>query len=281
MSASGYFTSVGHKGCTPHTPGCTCTDTMKCNQVTHPEWWPKAGECRPDLSSYGSDFYPTTNCSGCAGPDQRFCTYGGPRGRIGSGSAAGCTSCKGDFWHYYAPTNPAYRNFPARHCASTCDCRACANKPISSNCQGRDNTTGAMCDCSFGNMQRGCWDNNCTGGNSTCDCTRCANMPISSRCKGVDSKIPGLACDCGLPDPNVCWNYNCCYQGQSAPGPGGATAPTPVSNRPPKLGRNVNPIISTPSGPGYSTGGGDTTYLLVFAAVGLIGLIMLTGSVFK
>jgi hypothetical protein len=107
-------------------------------------------------------------------------------------------------------------------------------------------------------------------------------MPISSRCKGVDSKIPGLACECGLPDANVCWNYNCCYQGQTAPGPGGGgPASGPVSNRPPKLGRNVSPIISTPSGPGYTMPGDNTSYLLIFGAVGVIGLLILTGAVFK
>jgi hypothetical protein len=71
-----------------------------------------------------------------------------------------------------------------------------------------------------------------------------------------------------------------------APGPGGA-ASGPVSNRPPKAGRNVTPIISTPSGPGYSSTAAmpmptdNTTYLLIFGAVGVIGLLILTGSVFK
>jgi|SRR5437588_2705429 len=272
MSASGYFTTVGHKGCSPHRAGCTCTDTMKCHQVNHPEWWPRpgAGECRPDLSGYGPEFYPTTNCAGVVGATPGSSTYGGPPGRIGTGAGVGKYSM--GFYKYYGPQNPKYAGFPARHCASTCDCSGCANMPISSNCQGKDSKDGHPCDCSFGNMRAGCWDDNCTGGNSTCDCTRCWNKPIGSKCKGIDSKIPGFACECGNGDRNVCWNYNCCYPGQKAPGPTGS-APPPVSTRPTRPGRTLPAY--TPSYTAPSSQDSAIAPEIILAVIVIVGLMVM------
>src|SRR5690242_4973224 len=83
-SVSGYFSYTGsgnkHGGsCTPHTPNCVCTDVHKCTPTARINgvnlfrqgWLPQSpGECRPDLSVYGFNYFSTS----CCPPG----TYGGP-----------------------------------------------------------------------------------------------------------------------------------------------------------------------------------------------------------